>query len=572
MQAYIDSIRNRTLPPAAPRVRSTKNALLLQSHREAERKKIDQDQTNGSATLWEHPHPRPHGATPKWPVQKTKRVLSPSPCLPGRPPSSLSSHGDLAHPLAAFSVALSPCPFLFTLASPSPSPATSPKQKGAHRIPEGVLDKVDDTQQARCPAWNFSMEADNHASVGGTTTGPRKLHEHAVKSNKGGPRAADDVTHTPEAHQGGSAPPTPTFPGKSTWAQWYPPSFERHCDAEKRDTGLPLATASIHQHPSSPSSDISPAPRTRSRELSCAQHASAPCPTHPVTSGSPSSNRSDTVAPSGRSPSSPQKVGDLSQSFRWCHPVSAPERERPERAHQIRGSLLSGSHCWDDVDLLVKAQRRPHPPAPSHPSLTLPLPAGFCIQGPEAAIRRGSGLRSPVAHRVVDPPTPFFSGAKGTFSLPTRHTHEMNTPLPTAGRRCRDVDRCSLRDLQKELYARLQRRLHNVTISSSSRASLLDFNTPTRCTSSASLLADAHSTVHLWRDTQLALRRHLKHRGAIHNEHSKAQQQARLRNVEESENSIVMYGVSGRILGARAASRAYLLAGTAAVKTEECTL
>ncbi|CAC9480384.1 hypothetical protein, unknown function [Leishmania infantum JPCM5] len=561
MRAYIDSICNRKPPSKAPQVRPTKSALLLLSHQEAKRRQLGDSQADGSISALKRPHPQPRAAAAKWPLKAAPSVRPPPRPLACRSPSPLA-HDVLARTPAASSVAAAESPWHPLFTSASQSPATSPRQqqRPARRASEEESE-AGVTREEYWPMLARSLEADRETPVAVAAHGDRRLYDETAEDGEGGHRKAG-VTHASAAERGGCAKLSPTRAWRSAWTPWHPPSHKVHQDLVRSDAASPFQTHFRLRYPSS-SSYTSPAPHARSEmEPPRAPRASAARPS--MTSGTPSN--SNLAALSRHCPTSPARAVDLSEPPRWCHRVSAPQQQPLARVHERRESYSSSAHCTTDADVIADTQRRPDSP-PCRSSLSSLFSSGFFSRGPEAAMHRRAGRYSTAAHRAGNPCARFPATAQSAASSLTE-SQQASQPRPGADYRCRDVNNCSLRDLQEGLCTRLQRRLHDLETSPSSSTSPMDWKAAAQSTASAPLLADTDATLRLWRDTRRALRQQVMHRSAIHDVQRSTPLKGQWPDVEEG---VVMDDVVRRILAERAASRAYLLAGAAAANREERT-
>ncbi|CBZ25572.1 hypothetical protein, unknown function [Leishmania mexicana MHOM/GT/2001/U1103] len=566
MRAYIDSICNRKPPSKAPQVRPTKSALLLLSHQEAKRRQLGESQADGSISLLTHPHRQPRTAAAKWPLKATPS-LGPPPRPPACRSSSPLAHDVLARTPAASSVAAAESPWHPLFTSASQSPATSPRQQqrpGRRTSEEEGEAGV--TREEYWPTLTRPVEVDKATPVAVAAYGDRRFYDDTAEDGEGGHQEAD-VMHASAAERGGCAALSPTRTWRSAWAPWNPPSHKVHQDLVRSDAASPCPTTWRLRYPSS-SLYTSPAPHARSEmEPPRVPRASAARPS--MASGTPSD--SNLAALSGQYPTAPARAADWNESPQWCHPVSAPQQQQQQqqlaRVHERHESYSSSAHCTSDADVIANTQRRPDS-LPSRPSLSSLFSSGFFSRGPEAAMHRRAERYSTVAHRARNPCARFHATAQSAASSLTKQSQQASQPRPGADYRCRDVNKCSLRDLQEGLCTRLQRRLHDLETSPLSCISPMDSTAAARNTASTPLLADTDATLRLWRDTRRALRQQVMHRSAIHDVQCSTTQRGQWPNAEEG---VVMDDVVRRILAERAASRAYLLAGVAAAKREERT-
>ncbi|CAG9572449.1 hypothetical protein LMJF_18_0630 [Leishmania major strain Friedlin] len=561
MRAYIDSICNRKPPSKAPQVRPTKSALLLLSHQQAKRRQLGESQADGSISTLKHPHPQPRAAAAKWPLKTTPSLGPPPRPLACRSPSPLA-HDVLARTPPASSVEAAESPWHPLFTSASQLPATSPRQqqRPAHRASEEESEAG--VREEYWPTLARSLEAGKDTSVAVAAYGDRRLYDGTAEGGEGGHRKAY-VMHASAAERGSCATSSPTRTCRSAWTPWHPPPHGAHQDLVRSDAASPFQTNFRLRYPSS-SSCTSPAPHARSEmEPPRVPRASSARPS--MTSDTRSD--SNLAALSHQCPTSPAWAVDLNEPPRRCHPVSAPQQQLLARVHARRESYSSSAHCTTDADVIANTQHRPDSP-PCRPSLSSLFSSGFFSRGPEAAMHRRAERYSTVAHRAGNPCTRFLATAQSAASSLTKESQQASQPRPGADYRCRDVNNCSLRDLQEGLCTRLQRRLHDLEPSHSSSTSPMDWKAAAGSTKSTPLLADMDATLRLWRDTRRALRQQVMHRSAIHDVQRSTPLKGQWPNVEED---IVLDGVVRRILAERAASRAYLLAGAAAANREART-
>ncbi|KAG5481356.1 hypothetical protein LSCM4_07067 [Leishmania orientalis] len=566
MQAYIDSICNRAPPSTAPQVRATKSALLLQSHREAKRRQLDQARSNGSITWLKHSRRLTRAPAARWPAQACPVGPPPRP----RPCRSQSSgtYDELTQTPVASSVAAAVSPWhpLFTSASPSPvtSPSRQQQQPRARRTSK-EKDKADDTREAHGPPLSHAVGAEGSTSVSAAARDDRRLYDAISDNGESGCREVADAVRASVTQRGSCVVPSPNLPQRPAWTLWNPPPHGGHRHVVQGDAASLLQTPSRLRCPAP--SCTSPVPSMRAEsKLPCALRAS----TARLVTSSSAPTRSSTSALSGQTHTSLSRLVDRSDPQRSCRPVSAPQQQQPARVHSTCESYYSNGPHTTDAEAAARTQRWPLS-SPSRPSLSSLISSGSFGRGPEAVMRRRAEHSLKVMQQEGHPRTRLSATAPRETSSFTKLSQQANQPQPGADYRWRDVHNCSLRDLQEGLYTRLQRRLNNLATLPFSSTSPTNSKAAARSDPSTPLLADMDAAVRLWRDTRVALRQQMQHRSGICTQQHSAPPRGRWPNGEENEEGVVVDGVARRILAERAASRAYLLAGAAAAHSKEST-
>ncbi|GET87773.1 hypothetical protein, unknown function [Leishmania tarentolae] len=540
MRAYIDSICNRKPPSTAPQVRPTRSALLLLARQEARKRQLSQLQADGSPAVLKHP--QPHVVAAKRPLESARSLASTPRHLACRSPPPLAREVLARTPAASSAAAVeSPWHPLFTPASLSPVTSPRQQQRPVHRKSE----EGSNTDATREEHWSVSTRPVNTGkgtAVAVAAYGGRRLHEDTAEEDKGGNREAD-IVHASTTEKGECTAESPTRAWRAAWVPWNPPSHKEHHNLVQGDASWPLPRTGRLRYPS-PSSLTYQAPHTHS-EMGPPRTSPASAARSLMTSGTPSRIHLATL--SGLSPTSPARSAELHEPPQLRLRCSAPQQQQ---AAAVQESYSSPACCTSNSDVIANRQRQPDSP-PCHPSLSSLFSSGFFNRGSDGAIHRRAEQYAKVTHPSEN------SGAR--FSAKAQ----------SADRRCRDMNNCSLRDLQKELYTRLQRQLHDLAPSASSSTSPMASNAAAGGTPSTPRLADPVATLRLWRDTRRALRQHVMHRSAIHSVQHSTSQRGPFSDVKED---IVTNDVDRHILAERAASRAYLLADAAAANTKQCGL